>query len=154
MSEAGAGAGADRVSGADLALCGALEGVSEMIRFDSDYTEGCHPKILEALAATNMEQHPGYGEDAHCARARALIRDACAVSETEADVHFLVGGTQVNCVVIIAALRPWEGVLSAESGHIACHETGAIEAAGHKVLTLPHENGKIDAHTSPLNPSV
>ena len=118
-----------------------------MIRFDSDYTEGCHPKILEALAATNLEQHPGYGEDAHCARARALIRGACAVSEAEADVHFLVGGTQVNCVVIAAALRPWEGVLSAESGHIACHETGAIEAAGHKVLTLPHENGKIDAET-------
>ena len=116
-----------------------------MIRFDSDYTEGCHPKILEALAATNLEQHPGYGEDAHCARARDLIRNACAAPA--ADVHFLVGGTQANTVVIAAALRPWEGVLSAESGHIACHETGAVEAAGHKVLTLPHENGKLDAGT-------
>ena len=114
-----------------------------MIRFDSDYTEGCHPKVLEALEKTNFEQHPGYGTDAHCARAAALIRDACAAPD--ADVHFLVGGTQVNTVVIAAALRPWEGVLSAETGHIACHETGAIEAAGHKVLTLPHENGKLSA---------
>ena len=118
-----------------------------MIRFDSDYTEGCHPRVLEALAKTNPEQHPGYGEDAHCAKARALIREACAVSDTDADVHFLVGGTQVNTVVIAAALRPWEGVISAESGHIACHETGAIEASGHKVLTIPHENGKIRAET-------
>ena len=113
-----------------------------MIRFDSDYTEGCHPKILEALAATNMEQHPGYGADAHCARAAALIRSACEAPD--ADVHFLTGGTQANTVVIAAALRPWEGVLSAESGHIACHETGAVEAAGHKVLTLPHHDGKLD----------
>ena len=116
-----------------------------MIRFDSDYTEGCHPRILEALTRTNAEQHPGYGEDAHCAHARSLIRAACAAPD--ADVHFLVGGTQVNTVVIAAALRPWEGVISAESGHIACHETGAVEAAGHKVLTLPHENGKLDAQT-------
>ncbi len=118
-----------------------------MISFDTDYTEGCHPKILNALAETNLEQHPGYGEDAHCARAAALIREACGVSEAEADVRFLTGGTQVNTVVIAAALRPWEGVLSAESGHIACHETGAIESAGHKVLTLPHRNGKLDAET-------
>ena len=116
-----------------------------IVRFDSDYTEGCHPRVLEALAETNMEQHPGYGEDAHCARARDLIRTACA--SPDADVHFLVGGTQANTVVIAAALRPWEGVLSADSGHIACHETGAIEASGHKVLTLPHTDGKIDAET-------
>ena len=116
-----------------------------MIRFDSDYPEGCHPRVLEALARTNPEQHPSYGEDAHCARARDLIRTACA--SPDADVHFLVGGTQANTVVIAAALRPWEGVLSAESGHIACHETGAVEAAGHKVLTLPHTGGKIDAET-------
>ena len=114
-----------------------------MIRFDCDYTEGCHPRVLAALTAKNLEQHPGYGTDAHCDRARELIRAACAAPA--ADVHFLVGGTQVNTAVIAAALRPWEGVLSAESGHIACHETGAIEAAGHKVLTLPHENGKLSA---------
>ena len=118
---------------------------SVKIRFDSDYTEGCHPSVLKALAATNLEQHPGYGADEHCARARALIREACRAPA--ADVQFLVGGTQVNTVVIAAALRPWEGVLSADSGHIACHETGAIEAAGHKVLALPHENGKLDAGT-------
>ena len=116
-----------------------------MIRFDCDYSEGCHPRILEALASTNAEQHPGYGTDEHCARARALIREACA--SPEADVHFLVGGTQTNAAVIAAVLRPWEGVLSAESGHIAAHETGAIEAGGHKVLPLPHADGKLDAET-------
>ena len=76
-----------------------------MIRFDCDYTEGCHPRILEALTRTNAEQHPGYGTDAHCARARALIREACAVSDRDADVHFLVGGTQTNATVIAAVLR-------------------------------------------------
>ena len=114
-----------------------------MIRFDSDYIEGCHPRILQALADTNMEQTPGYGMDEHCDRARALIRTACAAPE--ADVHFLVGGTQTNTTVIAAVLRPWEGVLCADTGHINCHETGAIEATGHKVLALPHENGKITA---------
>lgn len=114
-----------------------------MIRFDSDYTEGCHPRVLEALVHTNMEQTPGYGLDAHCERARALIRSVC--DAPEADVHFLVGGTQANSTVIAAALRPWQGVLSPDTGHINCHETGAIEAGGHKVLTLPHENGKITA---------
>lgn len=92
---------------------------------------------------TNMEQTPGYGLDGHCERARALIRSACAAPE--ADVHFLVGGTQTNATVIAAALRPWQGVLSPDTGHINCHETGAIEAGGHKVLTLPHDNGKITA---------
>ena len=114
-----------------------------MIRFDSDYTEGCHPRILEALVRTNMEQTPGYGLDAHCDRARALIRACCAAPE--ADVHFLVGGTQTNATVIAAALRPWQGVLSPDTGHINCHETGAIEAGGHKVLALPHTDGKITA---------
>ena len=114
-----------------------------MIRFDNDYTEGCHPRVLDALVRTNMEQTPGYGLDGHCERARALIRSACAAPE--ADVHFLVGGTQTNATVIAAALRPWQGVLSPDTGHINCHETGAIEAGGHKVLTLPHDNGKITA---------
>lgn len=114
-----------------------------MIRFDSDYTEGCHPRVLDALVRTNMEQTPGYGLDGHCERARALIRSACAAPE--ADVHFLIGGTQTNATVIAAALRPWQGVLSPDTGHINCHETGAIEAGGHKVLTLPHDNGKITA---------
>ena len=114
-----------------------------MIRFDCDYTEGCHPRVLAALTATNMEQTPGYGQDAHCERARDLIRAACAAPE--ADVHFLVGGTQTNTAVIASVLRPYEGVLSPDTGHVNCHETGAIESTGHKVLTLPHENGKIGA---------
>ena len=116
-----------------------------MIRFDCDYCVGAHPRVLAALAAANDAQHPGYGTDAHCERARALLRDACAASD--ADVHLLVGGTQTNAAVIAAALRPWEGVLSAESGHIACHETGAVESGGHKVLPLPHTDGKLDAET-------
>ena len=114
------------------------------LRFDCDYGEGCHPAILRALEESNLEQTPGYGMDAHCDRARALIRAACAAPE--ADVHFLVGGTQANLTVIAAALRPWEGVLCADSGHINCHETGAVEATGHKVLALPHTDGKITAN--------
>lgn len=114
-----------------------------MIRFDSDYTEGCHPKILEALAAANVSQYPGYGTDAVCARAAELIRNACAAPD--AAVHFLIGGTQTNATVIAACLRPWEGVLAAETGHIAAHETGAVEAGGHKVLTLPPTDGKLTA---------
>lgn len=114
-----------------------------MIRFDCDYGEGCHPAVLRALAASNLEQTPGYGMDDHCAHARDLIRAACAAPA--ADVHFLVGGTQTNVTVIAAALRPWEGVLCADSGHVNCHETGAVEATGHKVLALPHSEGKLDA---------
>lgn len=114
-----------------------------MIRFDCDYTEGAHPRILQALSDTNFEQTCGYGEDAHCDNARALIKKAIAC-ET-ADVHFLVGGTQANFTVIASALRPYQGVLCAASGHINCHETGAVEATGHKVLALPHVNGKITA---------
>lgn len=114
-----------------------------MIRFECDYTEGAHPRILEALARTNMEQTKGYGEDEHCEHARKLIREKCG--SADADVHFLVGGTQTNMTVIVAALRPHQGVVCAESGHINVHETGAVESTGHKVLTLPSEDGKITA---------
>ncbi len=114
-----------------------------MIRFECDYCEGAHEKIMRRLCETNMEQTPGYGEDAHCAHARELIRQACGAPE--ADVHFLVGGTQTNTTVITAALRPHQGVISAVSGHISAHETGAIEARGHKVLTLPSDDGRITA---------
>ena len=114
-----------------------------MIRLECDYGEGAHPKILRRLAETNLDQTPGYGEDAYCERARALIRGLC---ENEAlDVHFLVGGTQTNTAIITAALRPWQGVISAVTGHINVHETGAIEAYGHKVLTLPSADGTISA---------
>ena len=111
--------------------------------FASDYQEGAHPAILEALAAENLIPHAGYGTDPVSEEARALIRDACSCPG--AAVHFLVGGTQMNAAVIRAALRPWQGVLAADSGHISQHEAGAIEAGGHKVLTLPGECGKLRA---------
>lgn len=114
-----------------------------MIRFDCDYTEGAHPNIMAALAATNFEQTCGYGEDHHCENARAYIKKA--IEYESADVHFLVGGTQANMTVIASILRPYQGVLCAETGHINCHETGAVEATGHKVLALPHKDGKISA---------
>lgn len=114
-----------------------------MIRWECDYAEGCHPALLDALTRTNMEQAPGYGVDEHCDRARGLIRDLCQAPE--ATVEFLVGGTQTNTTVIAAALRPHQGVLCAHTGHINCHETGAIESTGHKVLPLPSEDGKITA---------
>ena len=112
-------------------------------RFNSDYTEGCHPAVLEKLVQTNMEQTDGYGLDPYCDEARKLIREAFACPN--ADVHFLVGGTQTNTTVIASILRPHQGVLCAEEGHIACHETGAIESTGHKVLSLPSPDGKITA---------
>ena len=112
-----------------------------MILFHNDYSEGCHEKIMEALIATNMEQTPGYSEDAYCAAAAENIRKCCGREDLA--VHFLVGGTQVNLTVIAAALRPHQGVLCADSGHVNVHETGAIEATGHKVLGLPARFGKI-----------
>ena len=116
---------------------------AEKLSFASDYMEGAHPAILRRLCDTNLTKTPGYGTDAVCESARRKIRDACACPD--AAVHFLVGGTQTNATVIDAALRPWQGVISAESGHIAAHEAGAIEFGGHKVLTLPHEFGKLSA---------
>ena len=112
-----------------------------MIRFNSDYTEGCHTAILEKLVETNMEQTAGYGEDEYCGQARELIRKACG--DERVDVHFLVGGTQTNVTVISSILRPFQGVICADSGHINLHETGAVEATGHKVLALPSKEGKI-----------
>lgn len=114
-----------------------------MHNFQCDYTEGAHPKLLEALVKTNMEQTCGYGLDTYCDSARAKIRaELCA---PDADIHFLVGGTQTNTTVISSLLRPYQGAVSADAGHIAVHETGAIEATGHKVLCLPSVNGKINA---------
>ena len=114
-----------------------------MIRFECDYLEGAHPAIIEALVRTNLEQTPGYGVDDYCESAKAKIR--AAIGNENLAVHFLVGGTQTNLSVIAAALRPWQGVLCADTGHIAVHETGAIEATGHKVITLANQNGKITA---------
>lgn len=114
-----------------------------MILFESDYLEGCHPLILDALRDSNLEQTLGYGEDAHCERAAERIR--YVFDAPDAEVHFLVGGTQTNATVISSLLRPWQGVLCAESGHINVHETGAVEHGGHKVLALPAADGKISA---------
>lgn len=115
-----------------------------MIYFECDYAEGAHPKVLEKLLETNWEQTLGYGEDSYCEEARDLIKKACCAPC--ADVHFLVGGTQTNTTVISSILRPYQGVVCAQSGHINVHETGAIEARGHKVLVLPSLDGKISAN--------
>lgn len=114
-----------------------------MIHFESDYLEGCHPSILRKMEETNLEQTTGYGTDPHCERAAAMIRIAC--DAPDAEIHFLVGGTQTNATVINAILKPWQGVICAETGHISVHETGAIEHGGHKVLPLPSQDGKISA---------
>lgn len=114
-----------------------------MIRFNCDYSEGAHPRILEKLAQTNLEQAPGYGQDTYCRQAADLIKSLCQTPQAE--VHFLAGGTQTNLTVIAACLRPYQTVISADSGHINVHETGAIEATGHRVLTVPEQNGKLTA---------
>lgn len=114
-----------------------------MIHFDNDYTEGAHEKIFERFIETNMVQTVGYGFDEYSKRARSYIKRAAKADN--ADVHFLSGGTQTNLIVIAASLRPYEGVITADSGHIHTLETGAIEAIGHKLLLLPNKEGKITA---------
>ncbi len=121
-----------------------------MIRFECDYTEGAHPLIIQRLADTNFFQTKGYGEDEFCERARECIKKVCGTEN--ADVHFLVGGTQTNLIMISSALKSYQGVLSAPTGHINVHETGAIEATGHKVLVISNDaetirktGGKINA---------
>lgn len=114
-----------------------------MLHFECDYACGAAEPVLRALMETNGEQTSGYGEDAHCERARGLIREKCG--RQDAAVHFVPGGTQANLLVIAAALRPFEGVLCADTGHINVHETGAVEATGHKALPLPGREGKISA---------
>ena len=113
------------------------------ISFTSDYMEGAHPLIMQRLMETNLEKTPGYGTDAYCEAAKAKIRSACHAPEGE--IFFLVGGTQTNATVIDGLLQSYQGVIAAETGHIGVHEAGAIEFGGHKVLTLPHKNGKINA---------
>ncbi len=114
-----------------------------MMRFNSDYQEGAHPRILERMMRINLEQNPGYGEDGICEEARGILRRECAAPDL--DVHFLVGGTQTNFTFLAAALRCHQGAICAETGHIACHETGSVEATGHKVIALPQRDGKITA---------
>lgn len=114
-----------------------------MLSFTCDYTQGAHPKILERLTLTNMEQLPGYGGDRYCESAKEKIRKACECPEAE--IYFLTGGTQTNATVIDGMLQKYEGVIAAQSGHINVHEAGAVEYTGHKVLTLPAHEGKIQA---------
>lgn len=114
-----------------------------MLSFENDYSEGCHPKVLAALSETNLIQQPGYGEDEFSTRAKEKIRMACGAPN--ADIFFLVGGTQCNQVALDSMLRGNEGVLTAATGHINVHEAGAIEYTGHKVLPLPQKEGKLSA---------
>ena len=114
-----------------------------MLSFASDYVEGAHPAILQRFIDTNLVKQSGYGSDEYTASAREKIRAACGCPA--ADVWFLTGGTQTNQVVIDSLLRSYEGVVAAETGHIAAHEAGAIEFTGHKVLTVPHHAGKMTA---------
>ncbi|MDO4283932.1 MAG: beta-eliminating lyase-related protein [Eubacteriales bacterium] len=114
-----------------------------MLFFDNDYAEGAHEKILQRLIETNREQTPGYGLDPYSESAREKIRAAC--NAPQADIFFLVGGTQTNATVIDSMLRGYEGVIAAQTGHVSAHEAGAIESSGHKVLVLPSADGKISA---------
>ena len=114
-----------------------------MILFHNDYNMTCHSAVMQKLETVMTTQNAGYGTDDHCKNAADMIRRQCG--NIAADVHFLVGGTQANLVVIGAALRPYQGAICAHSGHINVHETGAVEATGHKVLSLPSDDGKITA---------
>lgn len=113
-----------------------------MISFENDYIQGAHPEVLKRLTETNLEPLSGYGTDPYCESAREKIRRECGCPEAE--IHFLVGGTQTNAAVIDAMLNGYEGVVAADTGHVAVHEAGAVEYTGHKVLTIPHHTGKID----------
>lgn len=117
--------------------------MSEKLGFVSDYMEGAHPEIIKRLTETNFEKTPGYGLDPYSDSAKEKIKKACNCPDGE--VFFLVGGTQTNMIVITSVLKPYQGVIAAETGHINGHEAGAIEAGGHKVLTVPHKLGKLSA---------
>lgn len=114
-----------------------------MLSFENDYSEGCHPQVLEALVKTNLESLPGYGSDSYSEETKKKIRKV--LHNDDADIYFLTGGTQTNETIITSLLKPYEGVIAAETGHIAVHEAGAIENHGHKVLTIPSYEGKIKA---------
>ncbi len=117
------------------------KGEAKMLHFENDYVEGAHEKVLSSLVQTNNEKLPGYGSDIYCQRAKEKIRKLCG---KDADIFFLTGGTQTNQIIISSLLKSYEGVISAETGHINVHEAGAIEMTGHKVLALPQREGKID----------
>ncbi len=112
-----------------------------MISFINDYSEGAHPRIFELMLQANLEQNTGYGEDLHSERAKQYIRRE--IHKEDVDIHFIPGGTQTNLLVISSFLRPHQCVIAADTGHVNVHETGAIEATGHKVVTVPHQDGKL-----------
>lgn len=114
-----------------------------MYSFTNDYSEGAHPKIIEALLTTNYEQSEGYGLDKYCLEATNILKKL--IDNEQVDVHYLVGGTQTNATFIASVLKPYQAVISVDSGHINVHETGAIEATGHKIITAPHKEGKLTA---------
>ena len=118
--------------------------MNKNLSFACDYLEGAHPKVLEKLLETNMEQTVGYGLDEYSASAKEKIRKACGAPD--ADIYFLVGGTQTNATMIDSMLKSYEGVIAATTGHICDHEAGAIEFCGHKVITLRHNDGKINSN--------
>lgn len=120
-----------------------------MYSFLNDYSEGAHPQVLESLIRTNGEQTVGYGMDSYCQEAKEIILKR--IHNQNADVHFLVGGTQTNAIFISFVLKDYQAVIACDEGHINVHETGAIENTGHKVITRPHENGKL---TIPMIQSI
>ena len=135
-----------------------------MIYFHSDYSQGAHPKVMEALVRTNLEHTDGYGIDPHCENAAEMIKKLIGIDDC--GIHLMVGGTPCNVTLIAAALRPYEAVIAVRSGHIYKHETGAIEATGHRVVTVDGVDGKLtpelvapaavtfntDGYGSPRNP--
>lgn len=116
-----------------------------MLHFDTDYMRGCHPEIMDRLVHTNMEQTPGYGNDEYTRQAKEAVLRACGLDDGTGDVVFLTGGTQTNATVIDLVAGRYEGAVAVETGHINVHESGAVEAAGHKVITLTSHDGKMDA---------
>lgn len=119
-----------------------------MISFTNDYSEGAHPRVLELLLQSNLEQNVGYGEDIHSDRAKEFIKKE--IEREDVDIHFIPGGTQTNLLVISSFLRPHQCVIAADTGHINVHETGAVEATGHKVLAMPSRDGKLTPDTITL----
>jgi threonine aldolase len=119
------------------------DGGNHMYSFKNDYSEGAHPRILTALLETNLEQDEGYGEDQYSRKAKELIKEK--IASTNVDIHFISGGTQTNLIAISAFLKPHEAAIAVSSGHILGHETGAIEATGHKILSVEGKDGKLTA---------
>ena len=113
----------------------------QIYSFKNDYSEGAHERILQALAETNLVQIDGYGEDIYCQKAQEFIKEK--LQNSDIDIHFIAGGTLANIVVISSLLKPYESIISAETGHIHVHETGAIEAIGHKIHTVSSDDGKL-----------